>query len=283
MVGEGEFLEWASVVGHRSGTPRAPLVREMRLGRTCVLEIDVQGARQVREEVPDAILIFLAPPSIDELERRLRGRGTEDEQRIRRRMETATWEMEQTPFDGCVFHVGYREAGGRKQRPTIAVVDYDDVPKKEAAVLKAAIPEAERFDARDVLLGDAMVKRIEKLARARVKERLVTFYTASKDGATLGYAVIHSHVVRTKRETFAIAFEPDGRIRKISILAFLEPEEYRPSERWLRQFDGKGAQDRLAVGDDIAPISGATLSARGIAEESRWLLQALRDAAGVKP
>lgn len=154
---------------------------------------------------------------------------------------------------------------------------------KDEAVVRALFPGTSQVQAKDVLLTDAEVARIEKLARARVKERLVTFYTASKDGATLGYAVIHSHVVRTKRETFAIAFEQDGRIRKISILAFLEPEEYRPGERWLRQFDGKGPQDRLAVGDDIAPISGATLSARGIAEESRWLLQALRGATGVKP
>ncbi len=154
---------------------------------------------------------------------------------------------------------------------------------KDEAIVRALFPGTGQVQAKDVLLTDAEVARIEKLARARVKERLVTFYTASKDGKTLGYAVIHSHVVRTKRETFAIAFEPDGRIRTIRILAFLEPEEYRPSERWLRQFDGKGSQDRLAVGDDIAPISGATLSARGIAEESRWLLQALRGATGVKP
>ncbi len=156
-------------------------------------------------------------------------------------------------------------------------------PPRDEAVVRGLFPAAERVEARDVLLDDGAVARIERLARARVKERLVTFYTASKGGAPLGYAVIHSHVVRTKRETFAIAFEPDGRIRKISILAFLEPQEYRPSDRWLKQLEGKGAGDRLAVGDDLAPITGATLTARGIAEESRWLLQALRHAAGVKP
>ncbi|HEY6101424.1 MAG TPA: FMN-binding protein, partial [Anaeromyxobacter sp.] len=62
------------------------------------------------------------------------------------------------------------------------------------------------------------------------------------------------------------------------VLAFLEPEEYRPPERWLARFEGKGAQDRLSAGQDIPPITGATLTARGIAEESRWLLQALREA-----
>jgi len=90
-------------------------------------------------------------------------------------------------------------------------------------------------------------------------------------------------VVRTKRETLALAFEPDGRIRRISILAFLEPAEYRPTDRWLDQFAGKGGGDRLAVGDDLAPITGATLSARGVAERARWLLAALHEARQVNP
>lgn len=148
---------------------------------------------------------------------------------------------------------------------------------EEEATIRALFPDADAVEAQDVLLTDELVKRIEGLARARVKERLVTFYAARRGGAVLGYAVIHSHVVRTKRETLSIAFEPDGRIRKITVLAFLEPEEYRPPDRWLAQFRGKGAADRLAVGQDIAPITGATLTARGIAEESRWLLQALRE------
>ena len=153
----------------------------------------------------------------------------------------------------------------------------DAIAKDERAV-RALFPEAAEVRARDVLLTDEMVARIERLARARVKERLVTFYVASAGGVVKGYAVIHGHVVRTKRETFAIAFEPDGTIRRITVLAFLEPEEYRPPERWLATFRGKGAQDRLAAGQDIPPITGATLTARGIAEESRWLLQALREA-----
>lgn len=151
-------------------------------------------------------------------------------------------------------------------------------PAKDEQAVLGLFPGADRVEPRDVILTDDMVSRIERLARARVKERLVTFYTVRAGGAVKGYAVIHSHIVRTKRETFAIAFEPDGRIRRITVLAFLEPEEYKPSERWLAQFEGKGAQDRLATGQDLAPITGATLTARGIAEESRWLLQALREA-----
>lgn len=148
----------------------------------------------------------------------------------------------------------------------------------DAVIVLAHFPEADAVTARDVLLSDALAARLERLARARVKERMVTFYTARRGGAVAGYAVIHAHVVRTKRETLALSFEPDGRVRRIAILAFLEPEEYRPSDRWLAQLSGKGTGDRLAVGDDIAPITGATLSARGIAEQARWLLAALKEA-----
>jgi hypothetical protein len=154
---------------------------------------------------------------------------------------------------------------------------------KEEEAVRTIFPAAERFAVKDVLLTNEMVERIERLSRTRVRERLVTFYTAQRGAEVLGHAVIHSHVVRTKRETLALAFEPDGRIRKIAVLAFLEPPEYRPSDRWLAQFVGKGHEDRLAVGQDIAPISGATLTARGVTEQSRWLLHALREAEGARP
>jgi hypothetical protein len=153
-----------------------------------------------------------------------------------------------------------------------------EAPGKDEEVVRSLFPGTDAVEARDVILTDEMVSRIEKLARARVRERVVTFYVARTGSAVKGYAVIHSHVVRTKRETFAIAFEPDGRIHKVTVLAFLEPEEYKPPERWLAQLEGKGPNDRLATGQDIPPITGATLTARGIAEESRWLLQALREA-----
>jgi hypothetical protein len=151
-------------------------------------------------------------------------------------------------------------------------------------LLRSVFPEAVRFEASDVLLTDEMARRIDELARARIPERMVTFYAARgpgsaqapAGGAVLGYAVIQSHVVRTKRETLLVAFEPDGRIRRIVVVSFLEPPEYKPADRWLAQFPGKGTSDRLAVGDDLAPITGSTLSARGVAEQSRWLLQALK-------
>ncbi len=105
LAAGGELLEWAHVVGHRSGTPARPVEEALAAGRDVVLEIDVQGARQVRQRVPEAVLIFLAPPSLEELERRLRSRGTEDEARLALRLATATAEMAQQPeFDHVVVN-----------------------------------------------------------------------------------------------------------------------------------------------------------------------------------
>ena len=143
--------------------------------------------------------------------------------------------------------------------------------------LRAAFPAAERFVPTDVLLTDAMAAKLSELARARVDARLVTFYAAMRGADTLGYVVLHSHRVRTRNQTLAVSFETDGRLHQVQVVAFHEPPEYRLSDRWLEQLKGKGPQDRLSVGVDLDPISGATLSARGTAEQARWLLAAFRE------
>ena len=94
MIADGELLEWAVVhKAARYGTPRRPVLEMLASGRPALLEIDLQGARQVREKMPDAQFVFLAPPSWDELVRRLVGRGTETEQERERRLETARLEL----------------------------------------------------------------------------------------------------------------------------------------------------------------------------------------------
>jgi guanylate kinase len=105
MVAGDELLEWAEIFGHRSGTPAEPIERVLRDGRDALLEIDVQGARQVRAKRPDAVLIFLEPPSLHELERRLRTRATETEDKLRRRLAKADWEQQQRGwFDRVVVN-----------------------------------------------------------------------------------------------------------------------------------------------------------------------------------
>ena len=94
MVAEDEFLEWAVVhQAARYGTPRKPVEQALADGRPALLEIDLQGARQVRETMPEALFVFLMPPSWDELVRRLVGRGTEAEEERARRLATARGEL----------------------------------------------------------------------------------------------------------------------------------------------------------------------------------------------
>ena len=105
LVEEGAFLEHAEVFGHRYGTLSGPIADELERGRDVLLEIDVQGAAQIHERHPDARLVFLAPPSEAELERRLRSRGTEDDRSIRRRLAEARRELGQTGwFDRVVVN-----------------------------------------------------------------------------------------------------------------------------------------------------------------------------------
>ncbi|UQA96532.1 guanylate kinase [Streptomyces halobius] len=100
LIANGELLEWAEFAGNRYGTPRKAVLDRLEAGEPVLLEIDLQGARQVRESMKDAYLVFLAPPSWDELVRRLTGRGTEAPEVIERRLATATVELAaETEFD----------------------------------------------------------------------------------------------------------------------------------------------------------------------------------------
>jgi guanylate kinase len=106
MVAEGELLEWAVVHGrHRYGTPRQPVEEALAAGRPSMLEIDLQGARQVRDTMPGALFVFLKPPSWEELVRRLVGRGTETEEDRERRLATAVAELEaEREFDVTIVN-----------------------------------------------------------------------------------------------------------------------------------------------------------------------------------
>jgi guanylate kinase len=108
----GEFLEWAVVHGRaKYGTPRGPVDEALAAGRLALLEIDLQGARQVREQIPEALFVFLAPPSWDELVRRLIGRGTESEEERQARLTTARQELAaQTEFDVTIVNDNVRRA-----------------------------------------------------------------------------------------------------------------------------------------------------------------------------
>jgi guanylate kinase len=93
LVAEGAFLEHATYSGHRYGTLRSEVDDRLRAGRSVVLEIELQGARQIRTALPEAVLVFIAPPEPDALRQRLAGRGTDAPEAIERRLRTAEQEL----------------------------------------------------------------------------------------------------------------------------------------------------------------------------------------------
>jgi guanylate kinase len=105
LAESGQLLEWAEFAGNLYGTPRGPVQERLTVGNAILLKIDLQGARQVRLAMPEARLVFLAPPSWDELKRRLIGRGTDDAETIRHRLEHAQEELAAEPeFDMTIVN-----------------------------------------------------------------------------------------------------------------------------------------------------------------------------------
>jgi guanylate kinase len=122
MASQGEFLEHARVFGkHQYGTPRRWLEQAQRKGLDLVLEIDVQGAEQVKKKLPAAVAIFILPPAREELERRLRARGLDSEEAIKRRLDRAAQEMQRyTEYDFLVVNDDVERAGREVQAIAVA-------------------------------------------------------------------------------------------------------------------------------------------------------------------
>lgn len=125
MVADGEFLEHATFVGNSYGTPRSQVEHRLEKGITVILDIEVKGAAQVKAAMPEAVTIFLAPPSLEALEERLRGRGTETEEKIQSRLETARQELLLAPtYDYTVVNDDYKRAARE-------IKDILDLPTEE--------------------------------------------------------------------------------------------------------------------------------------------------------
>ena len=130
LIEHDAFLEWAEIYGdHRSGTLREPVVAALTEGKDVILEIDVQGAARVRERMPDAVLIFLAPPSREELIRRLQRRRTETDDQLTRRLAAAQDELEQAGwFDRIVVN----DEVDRAAADVAAIIDNVTNPEGES-------------------------------------------------------------------------------------------------------------------------------------------------------
>jgi hypothetical protein len=127
--------------------------------------------------------------------------------------------------------------------------------------LAAAFPEADRVESRVVILTDEQQAAVERLARAPLESKLWTLHVGWRGGEVLGYAIIDSHIVRTLPEAFMVVLDPQGKVRRVEVLAFYEPPEYLPPPRWREQFKDRILDDDLKLRRGIQGITGATLSA----------------------
>jgi len=142
----------------------------------------------------------------------------------------------------------------------------------QAEALAEAFPEASRIDRRTVILRKKDAAKIAAITHQEVQAKVVVLHTAYEADEILGYAHIDVHNVRTKPEALMIVLTPTGTVRSVRMLAFHEPLDYLPTDRWYGQFAGKSGQDGLRVGRDVHGVVGATLSARAAADGVRRML-----------
>ncbi len=141
--------------------------------------------------------------------------------------------------------------------------------KKEAMIL--AFGEGATVEMLSLFPTDKEKHRIEQLAKVKLKSSFFTFYVGKQDDRILGYAAIESHTVRSKPETLLIVLDADGELKAMHTLAFHEPPEYQPPQRWFEQLYGK-LINQLSFSADIQAITGATISTRAAMQSARKVL-----------
>ncbi len=151
--------------------------------------------------------------------------------------------------------------------------------------LKLAFPGAQ-VERRTAYLKDAEVKRARELAGVEVESALLTYYAAAKDDKPAGTAYFDRHRVRTLPETVMVVVDPRGKVARVEVLEFNEPEQYMPRGAWYGQLAGKGLDAELALARGVRPVAGATLTARATTAAVRRVLalhQVLSEREAKKP
>jgi len=130
MISEDGFLEYAEVHGNLYGTPKHWVIEKIESGQDCLLKIDVQGGIAVKKQIPDAVMVFLVPPSMEELERRLRSRSTDSDEAIERRLKNAKMELKQIPYYEYIVENDLVESAVDKLRAIINAEHSRIVPSR---------------------------------------------------------------------------------------------------------------------------------------------------------
>ena len=145
--------------------------------------------------------------------------------------------------------------------PNIGLAQLSLISRQEALSLR--FPDAV-ITSEQIFLTEEQVKEIERISKEEVKGKLYLRFIATKNDQVIGRSYVDTHVVRTKRESLLISLSPDGQVLRIDVTAFLEPPEYLPGARWLRQYEGKIVDSSVNLGRAIQPILGATLTSRAV-------------------
>jgi hypothetical protein len=134
----------------------------------------------------------------------------------------------------------------------------------QSEALALAFPNADRIEKRNVVLDEAQARTVEALSGAELDSRIVTLHAGFAGETRLGYALIDVHNVRTLPEAFLVVLSPEGVVESLRMLAFYEPAEYKPTKRFLAQFDARTLGPELRLGGDIHGIAGSSLSSRAV-------------------
>lgn len=136
-----------------------------------------------------------------------------------------------------------------------------------ASVYPASTPSAER-----IFLTEAEEARVEKTLGVGLASPFIAMYWIEEGGEIVGRAYVDTHFVRTKRESLLICLDASGRVKRIEVTAFLEPPEYRLSERWYQQYEDMSLESDLRLGQTVRSVAGATLTSRAAADAVRRIL-----------
>jgi hypothetical protein len=150
--------------------------------------------------------------------------------------------------------------------PSYAKIYYS---KNEAMVL--AFGDGAQIENLSLFPDDQQIANIQKAAKVKLDSAMFTFYVGKQQDKILGYAAIETITVRTKPESLMIVLTPEGAVRKVYTLAFHEPPEYQPPERWFEQLNGKPLEE-LDFSKGIQGVSGATLSTRAAVNSTRKVM-----------
>ncbi len=141
----------------------------------------------------------------------------------------------------------------------------------QAEALSLAFPGAQ-FARKEHFLTEAQVRRVRELASVSLSSPWVVAYEATKEGRPVGVGFFDTHRVRTLNETVLVAVSPEGRVNRVEVVVFREPQEYMAKPAWVQQLNGKKLDPELKLNRSIRPLSGATLTATALTDASRRCL-----------